>query len=185
MKGESLEIVNHHPYLGVELSDSLNYHLHIDNICKKASSVLGFLKQNLKHFPPKVKERAYRSLVRPKVEYATPIWNPQQKTQIKQVEQIQQNAARFVKNQPYNPEKPDSVTSILNGPKPQLEHPRTKKIHGRCHTHAHVQGSPPTCSYTSMLYANPCNCNKNKEQPQFEIHALPLQNQQLSTFSLP
>jgi hypothetical protein len=73
MKGEPLEIVHHHPYLGVELSDSLKYHLHIDNICKKASSVLGFLKRNLKHCPPKVKERAYQSLVRPMVEYATPI----------------------------------------------------------------------------------------------------------------
>ena len=113
MKGEPLEIVHHHPYLGVELSDSLKYHLHIDNICKKASSVLGFLKRNLKHCPPKVKERAYQSLVRPMVEYATPIWNPQQKTQIKQVEQIQRNTARFVKNQPYNPEKPDSVTSMV------------------------------------------------------------------------
>jgi hypothetical protein len=72
MKGAPLEIV-HHPYLGIELSDSLKYHLHIDNICKKASSVLGFLKRNLKHCPPKVKERAYQSLVRPMVEYATPI----------------------------------------------------------------------------------------------------------------
>jgi hypothetical protein len=106
MKGEPLEIVHHHPYLGVELSDSLKYHLHIDNICKKASSVLGFLKRNLKHCPPKVKERAYQSPVWPMVEYATPIWNPQQKTQIKQVEQIQRNTARFVKNQPYNSERP-------------------------------------------------------------------------------
>jgi hypothetical protein len=91
----------------------LKYHLHIDNICKKASSVLGFLKRNLKHCPPKVKERAYQSLVWSTVEYAIPIWNSQQKTQIKQVEQIQRNAARFVKNQPYNPEKPDSVTSMV------------------------------------------------------------------------
>ena len=106
MKGEPLEIVHHHPYLGVELSDSLKYHLHIDNICKKAASVLGFLKRNLKQCSPKLKERAYQSLVRPKVEYAIPIWNPQQKTQIKQVEQIQRNTARFVKNQPYNSERP-------------------------------------------------------------------------------
>jgi hypothetical protein len=42
MKGEPLEIVSHHPYLGVELSDNLKYNIHIDNICKKASNVLGF-----------------------------------------------------------------------------------------------------------------------------------------------
>ena len=113
MKGEPLEIVDHHPYLGVELSNNLKYNLHVDNICKKASSVLGFLKRNLRHCPPKVKERAYQSLVRPKLEYATPIWIPQQKTQQKQVEQVQRKAARFVNNKPYNPERPDSVTSMI------------------------------------------------------------------------
>lgn len=113
MKGEPLEIVNHHPYLGVELSDNLKYNIHIDNICKKASSVLGFLKRNFRHCPSKVKERAYHSLVRPKLEYATPIWNPIQNNKKKQIEQVQRNAARFVKNKPYNLEKPESVTSLI------------------------------------------------------------------------
>ena len=53
MKGESLEIVDHHPYLGVKLSNKLKYNLHVDNICKKASGVLGFLKRNLRHCLPK------------------------------------------------------------------------------------------------------------------------------------
>ena len=72
MKGETLEIVSHHPYLGVELNDNLKFNDHIDTITKK-SSTLGFLKRNLKYCPPKVKERAYVSLVRPKLEYASPI----------------------------------------------------------------------------------------------------------------
>ncbi|CAC5376111.1 unnamed protein product [Mytilus coruscus] len=38
MKDESLEIVHHYPYLGIELSDKLKYHLHINTISKKASS---------------------------------------------------------------------------------------------------------------------------------------------------
>ena len=116
MKGEPVEIVHHHPYLGVELNDSLKYHLHIDNICKKVSSVLSFLKRNLKHSPPKVKERAYQSLIRPKVEYATPIWNPQQKTQIKQ---IQRNTARFAKTQIKKVEQ--------NGIQPDLLRPRSNR----------------------------------------------------------
>ena len=37
----------------------------------------------------------------------------QQKTQQKQIEQVQRNAARFVKNKQYNPERPDSVTSVI------------------------------------------------------------------------
>lgn len=125
MKGETLEIVHHHPYLGLELSDTLKYNLHKDYICKKASSTLCFIKRNLRHCPPKVKERAYQTLVRPKLEYASTIWNPQQKTQIKQIEQVQRNAARFVINKPYNPEQPESVTSMLKELKwNTLEHSR-------------------------------------------------------------
>jgi hypothetical protein len=113
MKGKQLEIVKHHPYLGVELSDNMKYNMHIDNMTSKASRVLGFLKRNLKHCPKTVKERAYQSLVRPKVEYSSIIWNPQQKTQIKQIEQIQRNAARFVMKKPFNYKNPGSVTTLI------------------------------------------------------------------------
>ena len=114
MKGQTLETVQHHPYLGVELSDNMKFNLHINNISKKASSVLGFLKRNLKHCPQKIKERAYQSLVRPKLENVSSVWNPQQKTQIKQLPQFQRNAARFVCNKPFNPNKPESVTAMMN-----------------------------------------------------------------------
>jgi hypothetical protein len=49
MKGETLQNVDHQPYLGVELSNNLKYNLHIDQTCKKASKVLGFLKRNFCH----------------------------------------------------------------------------------------------------------------------------------------
>jgi hypothetical protein len=63
MEGESLEIVNRHPYLGVEFSDNLKFNGHINNITKKAASTLGFLKRDLTYCPPKVKEKAYISLL--------------------------------------------------------------------------------------------------------------------------
>ena len=38
-----LETVNHHPYLGVELTDNMKYHNHINTITSKASRVLGIV----------------------------------------------------------------------------------------------------------------------------------------------
>ena len=84
--------------------------MHIDQTCKKASKVLGFLKRNLKHC---VKDRAYTSLVRPKLEYCSTIWNPHTTSNINKLESVQKNAARFVLNKPHDYKKPDSTTKMV------------------------------------------------------------------------
>ena len=50
--------------------------------------------------------------MRPKLEYSSTTWNPQQVTQKRQIEQAQRNAARFVSNKPFNYQNPTSVTFI-------------------------------------------------------------------------
>ncbi|CAC5378860.1 unnamed protein product [Mytilus coruscus] len=138
MKGESLEKVSKQPYLGVELCNNMKYNLNIDQTCKKASRVLGFLKRNLKHCPPSVKERAYTSLVRrppsvkeraytslvrPKLEYCSTIWNPHTNNNINKLESVQKNAARFVLNKPHDYKKPDrnGKTSKLGNIRPETK----------------------------------------------------------------
>ena len=79
MNGQELESVKSHPYLGVELTQSLNWNNHINNITTKANRSLGFIKRNLKRCPEQIKDQAYKSLVRPHLEYASSVWSPHQK----------------------------------------------------------------------------------------------------------
>ena len=93
-----LENVKNNPYLGIQISNDLKWKTHIDKTCNKSNKILGFLRRNLKHCPTKLKETAYKSLVRSIVEYSATIWDPYLKKDTIQVEKIQRRAARFVCN---------------------------------------------------------------------------------------
>ena len=59
----------------------------------KATKTLGFLRRNLALAPRHTKEVAYKTLVRPQLEYADPIWHPYNETQTAKVEKVQKTAA--------------------------------------------------------------------------------------------
>ena len=67
-------------------------------ITTKSSKVLGMVKRTLGPCKPEVKDTAYNMLVRPKLEYASPIWNPHTSSQIIHLKRIQHYAARFLAN---------------------------------------------------------------------------------------
>ena len=56
---------------------------------------MGFLWRNLAFAARHTKEVAYKTLVRPKLEFAAPIWHPYHESQIGQVEKVQRTAARW------------------------------------------------------------------------------------------
>ena len=63
--------------------------------------MLGLLWRNLRHCPPNIKEAAYKSYVRPKVEYCSAIWDPHTQKDINKLEMVQNRGARFVTNTPH------------------------------------------------------------------------------------
>ena len=86
---------------------------HITNICSKANRTLGFLKRNLNISAKSVKENAYRSLVRPLVEYASPVWDPYNQNNIQKIEMVQRRGARYVNNQHSSLTSVDSMMEDL------------------------------------------------------------------------
>ena len=85
-------------YLGITIIDNMDWGQHISEISSKATKTLGFLRRNLAFAPMSTKEVAFKTLVRPKLEYATPIWSPYSKFPINQFEKVQKTAARWTCN---------------------------------------------------------------------------------------
>ena len=64
---QRLEQVQSAKYLGITISDDLDWGQHISEISSKATKTLGFLRRNLAFAPRHTKEVAYKTLVRPKL----------------------------------------------------------------------------------------------------------------------
>ena len=94
--GTSLRTDEEAKYLGVTIHRNLSWKPHINNICKKSNSTLGFLRRNLRKCPAKIKEKTYQAYVRPTLEYSLSVWNQHTQDLISQIDMVQWRAARFL-----------------------------------------------------------------------------------------
>ena len=110
LKGHVLEEVASAKYLGVNLAHDMSWDEHISKISKKANCMLGFLRRNLKSAREATKTNAYKTIVRPHLEYCSTVWDPHQVNHRDRIEMVQRRAARYVTNRYHNT---SSVTSML------------------------------------------------------------------------
>lgn len=101
--------VSCYKYLGVYISDNLSWKTHIEHIANDANRMLGFLRRNFALAPTDVKLVLYKTLVRPKLEYASSIWDPHVNSLLLDIEAIQNRSARFILT---NYSRMASVTSM-------------------------------------------------------------------------
>lgn len=119
-----LQKVACYKYLGLTITSNLSWNLHINNICSAAFRKLCLLRHKLKTAPPSVKLLSYFSLIRPKLEYASIVWDPHTKINIKNLERIQRKAVRFIYNKFRTT---DSPTALLTANGIELLQIRRKK----------------------------------------------------------
>jgi hypothetical protein len=108
-----LQEVDNHPYLGVTISNNLTWNKHIDQITASANRSLGFIMRNLYSCPLHIKVSAYKTLVRPLVEYSASVWDPHTKILSNKIEMTQRRAARFCFND-YKTKSEGCVTEMIN-----------------------------------------------------------------------
>ncbi len=92
----TLEVEDHSKYLGVTIQSNLQWDKHIQEKCAKAHRTLGLVQRNIRTSNRSIREQAYKSLVRPQVEYASTVWSPWHAKYKDQVEKVQRRAARYV-----------------------------------------------------------------------------------------
>ena len=85
-----------HTYLGVDISNDLTWNAHVNKACAKANRTLGFLRRNLYDCAKKIKDMAYKTLVRPTLDYCSTVWDPHTQLLTNKIEAVQNRAARFV-----------------------------------------------------------------------------------------
>ena len=102
LHGHILEHDTSAKYLGCTISSEFKWGKHIGTICSKANNTISFLKRNINISNKSIKEKAYVSLVRPTLEYASAVWDPYQQNDIHRLEMVQRRAARYVTNRYHN-----------------------------------------------------------------------------------
>jgi hypothetical protein len=93
LHGHILEHDTSAKYLGCTISSDLKWGNHISTICSIANNTISFLKRNINISNKSIKEKAYVSLVRPTLKYASSVWDPYQQNDIHQLEMVQRRAA--------------------------------------------------------------------------------------------
>ena len=120
LHGQKLEQVSKAKYLGVEINEKLAWKDHIQNIAKKGNRTSAFMYRNLKGCPQKVMTHCYKGIVRPILEYASPIWDPSFQNLQDELEFVQRRSARRIFGD-FSPTS--SVTEMLK----KLELPTLKQ----------------------------------------------------------
>ena len=128
LRGHSLKKVDQAKYLGVTISSDLDWKGHINMSVAKANRSLGFLKRNLKSAPQDIRETAYKTLVRPQVEYCGAIWDPHTAELTKQVEMVQRRSARFVLRRYHYMSSVGSMISQLGWETLQVRRAKTRLV---------------------------------------------------------
>ena len=94
IKESRMERVYSYQYLGVWLTSTLSWSLHVAEICKKARRQLGFLYR--KFYRNSTLLQLYLAYARPHPEYAAAVWDPHRQGHINSLQRMQKLALKNV-----------------------------------------------------------------------------------------
>ena len=94
LHGQVLEAVDHAKCLWLKICHDLKWNHHVQNVTTKANMTLGYIRRNIRTKHKGIHQTAYQTLVRPQLEYASPVWSPHTDNNVSKIEAVQRRAAR-------------------------------------------------------------------------------------------
>ena len=94
--GTEMEKVDCFKYLGLLLSSHLSFSKHIESICSKSRKIIGLLYRRFNRANSDTLLQLYLAMVRPHLEYASPVWNPSTRKQVNMIEDVEKFAMKVV-----------------------------------------------------------------------------------------
>ena len=85
--------------LGITISHDLSWNLHVVEVVNKANKVLCLMKRTIGSVNKEIFSTLYKALVRPILEYASPVWCPYLVKNIVLLEKVQRRASRLALGQ--------------------------------------------------------------------------------------
>ena len=89
--------------MGVWIDKNVSFTDHIAKITLDANRILGVIKSTFICITSDIFKIVYKSLIRPKLEYACQVWSPFQKKNIQKLENIQRRATKCVRGMKHRP----------------------------------------------------------------------------------
>ena len=96
------------------MSRDLSWSNHVDVIVNKANKALGLLKRAVDSKNKEIFSMLYKSLVRPILEYACPVWSPHLAKDILAIEKVQRRASRIALGQKHHEMQYEERYRLLN-----------------------------------------------------------------------
>jgi ribonuclease P/MRP protein subunit RPP40 len=103
MNGVGLQAVQEEVDLGIVIQEDLKWAKQCAKVVGKANRTLGLIKRCFGHLTEDVFLKLYKSLVRPKLEYAVQAWRPHLQKDINLLEKVQRRATKLIYSLRINP----------------------------------------------------------------------------------
>lgn len=143
INGAALTNVQRHKYLGLTITSDLRWDEHIEHVTSSAMQKLFFLRRSLQLAPTSTKLLAYKTFIRPILEYGNTVWFPHTVTNIKKIEKVQRKAIRFIHNKFKRDDSPTTLLAVSGLPtlETRAKHARLKFLYQLLHNYYKIDVS--------------------------------------------